>query len=118
MGAISTLSCDPPRKRETTIVRCVNPLEDPAWDARVRRFPAASVFHGQAWARALHACYGFAPRYLVGEGEGGASSILPLMEVSSWLTGRRGVSLPFTDECAPLGEETGGLAELLCTVLT
>ena len=30
------------------------------------------------------------------------SAVLPMMEVKSWLTGRRGVSLPFTDECAPL----------------
>jgi hypothetical protein len=29
-------------------------------------------------------------------------ALLPVMEVNSWLTGRRGVSLPFTDECAPL----------------
>jgi len=27
---------------------------------------------------------------------------LPLMEVDSWLTGRRAVALPFTDECVPL----------------
>jgi lipid II:glycine glycyltransferase (peptidoglycan interpeptide bridge formation enzyme) len=33
---------------------------------------------------------------------------LPLMEVDSWLTGRRGIALPFTDDCEPLcpdGEE-------------
>ena len=28
--------------------------------------------------------------------------LLPIMEVDSWLTGRRGISLPFTDECEPL----------------
>jgi hypothetical protein len=28
------------------------------------------------------------------------------MEVNSWLTGRRGVSLPFTDACEPLGESS------------
>lgn len=27
---------------------------------------------------------------------------MPLFEVDSWLTGRRGVALPFTDECEPL----------------
>ena len=32
------------------------------------------------------------------------ASILPLMEVDSWLTGRRGIALPFTDECPPLCE--------------
>ena len=29
-------------------------------------------------------------------------SLLPLMEVNSWLTGRRGITLPFTDDCEPL----------------
>lgn len=29
-------------------------------------------------------------------------ALLPMMEANSWLTGRRGICLPFTDECAPL----------------
>ena len=29
---------------------------------------------------------------------------MPLMEVDSWLTGRRAIALPFTDECPPLCE--------------
>ena len=41
--------------------------------------------------------YGFTPTW---GGEG--TSLLPLMEVDSWLTGRRGIALPFTDECVPL----------------
>lgn len=32
---------------------------------------------------------------------------MPLMEVNSWLTGRRGIGLPFTDDCAPLCESEG-----------
>lgn len=45
--------------------------------------------------------YGYRPCYLR---LGGATprAILPLMEVDSWLTGRRGVGLPFTDRCEPL----------------
>ena len=34
------------------------------------------------------------------------------MEVNSWLTGRRGVSLPFTDECAPLCADADAFAEI------
>ena len=33
------------------------------------------------------------------------TALLPLMEVSSWLTGRRGVALPFSDVCALLRSE-------------
>jgi hypothetical protein len=35
------------------------------------------------------------------------------MEVSSWLTGRRGVTLPFTDFCPPLSVSTGTLPATL-----
>jgi hypothetical protein len=39
-------------------------------------------------------------------------ALLPMMEVSSWLTGRRGVSLPFTDECTPLCADTEAFSRL------
>ncbi len=43
--------------------------------------------------------YGFTPLWLRS-----GKALLPLMEANSWLTGRRGIGLPFTDECAPLCE--------------
>ena len=43
--------------------------------------------------------YGFTPVWLAAD-----QALLPLMEVNSWLTGRRGIALPFTDDCAPLCE--------------
>jgi hypothetical protein len=53
----------------------------------------------------LHETYGHRPFY-VAQFEGTRlAGVLPLMEVSSWLTGRRGVSLPFTDSCASLHTE-------------
>lgn len=52
----------------------------------------------------LHETYGHRPVYFARfEGEK-MSALLPVMEVSSPLTGRRGVSLPFTDACAALGD--------------
>ena len=131
-------------RRSGADVLRVNPLEDPRWDARLATCPAASFFHGSAWARVLHGTYGFSPVYFVlgpvpamaearlrantevsppaslpSQGpepvEGlveqtsrllhesqAFSALLPMVEVNSWLTGRRGVSLPFTDECEPL----------------
>jgi hypothetical protein len=77
----------------------VNPLEHPDWDATLARRPDFSFFHGSAWTRVLAETYGFAP---VWQAEG--TALLPLMEVDSWLTGRRGIALPFTDDCAPLCE--------------
>jgi hypothetical protein len=40
--------------------------------------------------------------YHLSEPEGRPPVIFPVMEVDSWLTGKRGVGLPFTDHCWPL----------------
>jgi hypothetical protein len=77
----------------------VNPLDHPDWDARLTRRPDFSFFHGAAWTKVLVETYGFTPAWLAAE-----NSLLPLMEVDSWLTGRRGIALPFTDDCGPLCE--------------
>jgi hypothetical protein len=63
------------------------------------RRPDFSFFHGAAWTRVLVESYGFTPVW-----RAAGKALLPLMEVDSWLTGRRGIALPFTDECAPLCE--------------
>jgi hypothetical protein len=75
----------------------VNPLEHPDWDATLTRRPDFSFFHGAAWTRVLVDTYRFTPVW-----QGGEKNWLPLMEADSWLTGRRGIALPFTDECPPL----------------
>lgn len=81
----------------------VNPLADARWDDRLRaRFGTVSFFHGAAWARVLVETYGFRPAYFVADDD---RAVLPVMEVDSWLTGKRGVGLPFTDECPPLGAD-------------
>lgn len=83
-------------------VRQENPLTKPRWDDRLGNWPAAGVFHGTAWARVLHDSYGFEPIYLSLGNPSQPDGLLPLMDVRSWLTGSRGISLPFTDECEPL----------------
>jgi CelD/BcsL family acetyltransferase involved in cellulose biosynthesis len=62
----------------------------------------ATVFHSQGWARVLAESYGYSPEYLLAEDGGSLRALLPLFEVRSWITGKRGVSLPFTDRCDPL----------------
>jgi hypothetical protein len=82
----------------------VNPLSIADWDARLAAsFPAASPFLQSAWARVLSSTYGYDALCLVEESAGRLLRVLPLMEVRSWLTGARGVSLPFTDTCSALG---------------
>lgn len=84
-------------------LRLIDPLATPDWDANLANFPEATFFHTAAWARVLNTSYGYHAVYLTTNDASRITSALPLMEVDSWLTGKRGVSLPFTDECAPLG---------------
>jgi hypothetical protein len=84
-------------------VELVDPLEHPNWDAWVGRFPEASFFHGRDWAQTLRDTYGHRAVYPCERSESGVARVLPLVETQSPLTGRRGVSLPFTDFCFSLG---------------
>lgn len=88
-------------------------IDSPAWGAFVARRPAATAFHHPAWAQFLAACYGYQPYALVlNDGSGSIVAGLPVLEVRSWLTGRRLVSLPFTDCCPPLATDDTALRAL------
>ncbi len=78
-------------------VRVIDPLEGDAWDRLVRAHPEHSIFQRAAWARLLHDAYGHRPCCLQLLRGGAAVALVPLMEVASPLTGRRGVSMPFAD---------------------
>jgi hypothetical protein len=80
----------------------VNPLEIPEWDDLVLATGKASIFHSSAWARVLYESYGYRPVYFAAIEGGSLSFLMPFMEVNSRLTGKRGVSLPFTDFCDPI----------------
>jgi Acetyltransferase (GNAT) domain len=80
----------------------VDPLRCSDWDAYVRAHPHSNIFHGSGWARVLRDTYGQRPYYFTRFEDGQLAGLLPVMEVSSWLAGRRGVSLPFTDFCPVL----------------
>jgi hypothetical protein len=83
-------------------IRAFDPLRDNDWDAVIEERPSCSIFHSTGWARVLAHSYGHKPFYLGEMDRGNAGSLLPIMEVSSALTGRRGVTLPFSDECGVL----------------
>lgn len=95
----------------------VNPLHHPGWDALVTAHSNYSFFHGTAWAKVLTGAYGYAPIYLTADEAGPVRSLLPLMEVNSWLTGRRGISLPFTDDCGPLYRDAATARRLVQSAL-
>jgi hypothetical protein len=91
----------------------VNPIDYPGWDEQILRLPGATFFHSAAWAKVLADSYGYNPLYFVAHDGGTICGCLPVMEVDSFLTGRRGVSLPFTDFCQPLTANDHQFAALL-----
>lgn len=84
-------------------VQVLDPLAVPNWDALVGPMAGSTFFHGSAWARTLESSYGYKPVYFARVDGERLTMLFPMMEVRSWLTGKRGVSLPFTDACEPLG---------------
>src|SRR5438876_591203 len=83
-------------------VKTLDPLSDSDWDRRVRSHPDYTVFHSAAWAKVLGKTYRHKPIYLHFSRQGELVALVPMMEVRSSFTGRRGVCLPFSDFCDPL----------------
>jgi len=77
----------------------LDPTRIPDWDQILLNTPGYSFFHSSAWTRVLQESYGYSPKYFAEIREGRFSVLIPIMEVNSFLTGKRGVSLPFTDCC-------------------
>ena len=81
----------------------IDPICDPRWEALVQTSSRAAVFHSTNWLRALRAVYGYEPVVMTTCPPGGRlTNGLVFCRVKSWLTGRRLVSLPFSDHCEPL----------------
>ena len=84
----------------------INPLEQENWNTLLISTPGSSFFHTSDWADVLSRSYGYTPFYLCAKEQNKFTGLLPVMEVDSFLTGRRGVCLPFTDMCEPIAEST------------
>ena len=91
----------------------LNPLLDPRWTELVDRHPRSSVFHTPGWLEALHRTYGFEPAAFTTSAPGDKlQNGIAFCQVRSWLTGRRLVSLPFSDHCDALVDDVGELDEV------
>jgi CelD/BcsL family acetyltransferase involved in cellulose biosynthesis len=89
-------------------------LDDPRWGAFVASCPAATPFHHPAWGSLLAEAYGFRAFAVVVHGsDGGLVAGAPFLEARDVLRRRSWISLPFTDECAPLAADGCRLTELL-----
>jgi CelD/BcsL family acetyltransferase involved in cellulose biosynthesis len=74
----------------------------------------ANIFHHPAWMTLLAECYGYRPFVAaVINSAGEIRSGVPMMEIHSHWTGKRWVSLPFSDHCAPLHDDDEALDRLI-----
>lgn len=98
-------------------VEIVDPRSDSRWQALLACQPS-TIFHSPQWLSVLADTYGFAPKaVLASDRLGFPQAGMPFCAVSD-LTGRRLVSLPFSDFCDPLVEDQGQWDLLLRPLLT
>ncbi len=90
-----------PESRPDVEFELIDPLSGPTWDGLALSHREATIFHSAAWARVLTKTYDHTPLYFRAT-RGDMQALVPLMEVKSRITGRRGVCLPFSDFCEPL----------------
>lgn len=81
----------------------IDPLTDRRWDEFLEKHPRASVFHSKPWLDALRRTYGYkSVAYTTCAPNEDLYNGVVFCTIDSWLTGRRLVSLPFSDHCEPL----------------
>ena len=91
-----------------------DPLNDPRWSLFLASEPRSSAFHSTAWLTALNRTYKFEPVGFTTAVPGKAlQNGVVFCRVKSWLTGKRLVSLPFSDHCEPLVDDVEQLNTLL-----
>jgi Acetyltransferase (GNAT) domain len=92
----------------------IDPIGDERWDEFLETQPQASVFHSRGWLEALRQTYGYVPVAFTTSPPGRPlTNGSPFCQISGWLNRRRLVSLPFSDHCALLVENSEQLASLL-----
>jgi hypothetical protein len=100
-------------------VQEIDPFQDVRWDHFVSERQDASVFHCSAWLKALKHTYGYEPSVLTTCKPGrDLTNGLVFCRIKSWLTGRRLVSLPFSDHCKLLADAPEDVDRLLTSLQT
>jgi len=93
-------------------IKVINPILEPDWNQLINSLAGNTIFHTSEWARILTETYGYTPNYMTAVEDGQVVGALPIMDVRSYLTGNRGVSLPFSDQCPALSDDLAAFDEL------
>ena len=95
-------------------IHTLDPLTDERWPKFVQQNPRSSVFHSRTWLSALKRAYQYEPiAFTTSAPSEELKNAIVFCAVRSWLTGRRLVSLPFSDHCDPLVEDPEELRALV-----
>lgn len=81
------------------MLKIINPIGYPNWDDLILTSEKSSFSHTSSWATVISESYNYKPLYFTEIENNKLTALIPTMEVKSPLTGKRGVSLPFTDQC-------------------
>jgi hypothetical protein len=101
------------------MIYTLDPVRDQRWADFVNTHNSSSVFHTPEWLDAVARTYGYTPTvYTTSKPSSPLSNGIALCEINSWLTGRRMVSVPFSDHCEPLLDEAGEAKEIVCGLRT
>ena len=113
-GTVQPISGSLKSPRDVAHTYEIDPLSDPCWDLLVQNHPRASVFHSTNWLQALRAVYGYKTVAVTTCLPGTPlTNAIVFCDVQSWLTGRRFVSVPFSDHCEPLIDRPDDLDDML-----
>lgn len=93
--------------------KIINPLNLSNWDELILEYPEYSFFHSTEWLKVLQSTYNYKPFYFVVKNKERLTAAVPSMMIESFLTGKRLVSLPFSDYCEPLISSEVNFNELL-----
>jgi len=98
--------------------KIINPLQYPSWNDLLITTPGHSFFHSSNWASVLSESYHYTPRYFVVVQREKLIALIPFMEVDSMVTGKRGVSLPFTDYCNPIMADQTAFDDVMASLIS
>ena len=80
----------------------VDPSQYKAYETLLGKAVHATIFHTTSWAATLISSYNYKPCYFILLENKTVVCIVAIMEINSWLTGCRGVALPFSDNAGPI----------------
>ena len=83
-----------------TSLRIINPIEYGDWDKLLSSNRNSCFFHSLGWATVLFKTYKYEPIYFTQIDENNKLlTLIPIMVKKNKISGRRAISLPFTDYC-------------------